>query len=178
VVRRVYPGGTDHTVLSPALVAILILVCEWRNIDPSRTMLHGMSGIAAYLRESLNTGRLILTAASLHGNAGQSGGVYPIFYTSDSLLSDGPLLEIEVRLYGAEETITISSVLPTSPTARAVRFPSGAGQDFGVRWTEDFKNWFPVDNPVLTNPEAGVSEWVDDDAEAGRVRFYQVYLKP
>lgn len=32
-----------------ARVAILILVCEWRNIDPSRTMLHGMSGIAAYL---------------------------------------------------------------------------------------------------------------------------------
>ena len=30
-------------------VALLILFCEWRGIDPSLTMLHGVSGIAAYL---------------------------------------------------------------------------------------------------------------------------------
>jgi hypothetical protein len=134
-------------------------------------------GVVAYLKHSLNIGKLYFTATSLNGG-GQGERVFPEFHTRDSLLGDGPGLELEVRVYDARDTVAVTSLTPASPTSRTLRFASEEGRSYGIRWSEDLKTFHLVRDPLLTRPEAGVSEWVDDDEAAGPMRFYQVYLKP
>jgi len=132
-------------------------------------------GVLRYLQNALDLGRLFFTATSLHGG-GQGVRTFPEYYTRDSLLGEAPKLELTVRLHEREEVITLSS-LDAAPAGRALRFPVLEGADYGVRWSTDLKSWQLVREPVLTFPEAGVAEWVDDSA-AGATKFYQVYLKP
>ncbi|GEM_PF-984356 len=134
------------------------------------------AGVVKYLRNALNNGILYFTATGLHGG-GQGVRTFPEYYTSDSLVGEGPKLELEVRLYGTQKTVTISSITP-SVNSRTLRFPSEKGDQYGIRWSDDLKSFYLINDPVITTPESGVSEWVDSDPEAGSARFYQVYLKP
>lgn len=132
-------------------------------------------GVRRYLQSALDVGRLFFMATSLH-NGGQGVRTFPEYYTRDSLLGDAPKLELTVRLYDREDVITVSSA-GNVPTAGAVRFPTLDGASYGIRWSNDLKSWQLVREPVLTSPETGVADWVDESA-TGAMRFYQVYQKP
>jgi hypothetical protein len=132
-------------------------------------------GVVRYLQRGLNSGLVTFTATSLH-SGGQGVRTFPEYYTRDSLIGEAPGIDLSVRLHEAQETVTVRSIL-AQPAGRRVRFAANPGAAYGIRWSDDLKNWHLVRDPELTAPEEGVLEWLDDSAVAS-ARFYQIYLKP